>query len=167
MNIMISLNSDLDSEVVYQFLTMNGYNDVVVCGRSSAGGFAPQVLLVDITTLTYDFLAQYPQAKAFLIDDIGTEAEKLCATLGSCKTGGILPSHAGLRQVWIDNGSVTSSTTPGQSPSRHHPKGEGDHHAGAQNRSKSDRSDPERRGRRLPGADRFAKCALSRADGLE
>jgi hypothetical protein len=109
MNIMIHLGNQLMSEAIYQLLIRNGYDDVVASGRSSANGFTPHVLLVDITTLTYDLLAQYPQAKAFLIDDADIEAEKLYATLGSYKIGGTLSSHAGLQQVWVESGSVKAS----------------------------------------------------------
>ncbi len=79
---------------------------MVVSGRSPTNGFTLHVLLVDITTLTQDLLARYPQAKAFLIDDAGIGPEGLCATLLSYTMHGVLPPHAGLQQVWIDNGSV-------------------------------------------------------------
>ena len=106
MHIMIHLDNHLISETIYQLLITNGYDDVVVSGRSSTNGFTPHVLLVDIATLTHDLLVQYPQAKAFLIDDADMEPEKLCATLLSYTMHGVLTPHAGLQQVWIDNGSV-------------------------------------------------------------
>lgn len=106
MNIMIHLDNHLVSETIYQLLIMNGYDDVVVGGGSPTNGFTPHVLLVDIATLTHDLLARYPQTKALLIDDPGIEPRRLCATLLSYRMHGILPPHAGLQQVWIDNGSV-------------------------------------------------------------
>ena len=109
MNIMIHLDSHPTSEAIYQLLIMNGYDDVVVGGGSPTNGFTPHVLLVDITTLTHDLLARYPQATAFLIDDAGIEPEGLCATLLSYTMHGVLSPHAGLQQVWMDNGSVKAS----------------------------------------------------------
>ena len=106
MNILIHLDNQLISDAIYQLLMRSGYDDVVVSGRSPANGFTPHVLLVDITTLTHDLLARYPQATAFLIDDAGTEPEKLCAALLSYRMHGAFSPHAGLQQVWIDNGSV-------------------------------------------------------------
>jgi hypothetical protein len=106
MNIMIHLESDLISKTIYQLLITNAYDDVVVGARCPANRFTPDVLLVDITTLTHDLLAQYPQAKTFLIDDTGIEPEKLCATLLSYRMHGTFSPHGGLQQVWIDNGSV-------------------------------------------------------------
>ena len=106
MNIMIHLESDLMSKAIYKLLITNAYADVVVGGRCPANGFTPDVLLVDITSLTHDLLAQYPQAKALLIDATGIEPEKLCATLLSHRMHGTFFPHAGLQQVWIDNGSV-------------------------------------------------------------
>jgi len=106
MNIMIHLDSQPISEAIYRLLMRSGCDDVVVSGRFPANGFTPQVLLVDITTLTHDLLARYPQTKALLIDDPGIEPGRLCATLLFYRMHGILPPHAGLQQVWIDNGSV-------------------------------------------------------------
>ena len=106
MGIMIHLDNHLISETIYQALITNAYDDVVVDGRYPTGGFTPDVLLVDITTLTHDLLAQYPQARAFLIDNAGIEPEGLCAALLSYTMHGVLTPHAGLQQVWIDNGSV-------------------------------------------------------------
>ena len=106
MNIMIYLDSQLRSEAIYRLLTRSRCDRLVVSGRSHADGFTPDVLLVDITMLTHDLLARYPQAKAFLIDDAGIQPERLCAALLSYTMHGILTLHAGLQQVWIENGSV-------------------------------------------------------------
>ena len=54
MHIMIHLDNHLISETIYQLLITNGYDDVVVSGRSPTNGFTLHVLLVDITTLTHD-----------------------------------------------------------------------------------------------------------------
>jgi DNA-binding NarL/FixJ family response regulator len=117
MNIEIHLNSHLMAEAVYQLLVKNGYDHVVTSERSPTNGFTPDVLLVDITTLRQDLLAQYPQAKVLLIDT-GIEPDKLCATLLSFRIHGILSPHTELHlfkkalkaisegQIWIDNGSV-------------------------------------------------------------
>ena len=106
MTILIDLGSQLMSEAIYQLLVTNGYDDVVVGGGSPNNGFTPDVLLVDVAMLTHDLLAQYPQAKALLIDDAGIEPEKLCATLLSYRMHGTFSPDAGLQQVWIDKGSV-------------------------------------------------------------
>jgi DNA-binding NarL/FixJ family response regulator len=90
---------------------------VVTSERSPTNGFTPDVLLVDIATLTQDLLAQHPEAKVLLIDT-GIEPEKLCATLLSYRIHGILSPDTELHlfkkaltainegQIWIDNGSV-------------------------------------------------------------
>lgn len=117
MNIGIHLSNYLIAEALYQLLVTSGYDHVVVSGKSPANGFSPHVLLVDITTLRKDLLAQCPDAKVLLIDN-GMESDKLCATLLSYRIHGVLSSHAqphlfrkALKavaggQIWIDNESV-------------------------------------------------------------
>ena len=114
MTILIDLGSQLMSEAIYQFLMANGYHDVVVSARAPAGGFIPQVILVDITTVNHGLLSQYPDAKVLLIDT-GTEPEKLLATLLSHPIQGLLSTRAEMPllkkalkaiaegQIWIDN----------------------------------------------------------------
>ncbi len=117
MNIGIHLSNHLVSEALYQLLVKNGYDHVVTSESSPPNGFTPDVLLVDIATLTQDLLAQHPDAKVLLIDT-GIEPEKLCATLLSYRIHGILSPHTELHllkkalkvvtegQIWIDNSSV-------------------------------------------------------------
>jgi DNA-binding NarL/FixJ family response regulator len=117
MTILINLSNQLMAEAVYQLLVTNGYDDVLVSGRSPAKGVAPDVLLVDIATLSHGLLAQYSEAKVLLIDT-GIEQDKLCATLLSYRIHGILSPRTefhlfkkaleavGKGQVWIDNESV-------------------------------------------------------------
>ena len=117
MKIMIHFGNYLMSEAIYQLLARNGYDNVVVSGKSPTNGFTPHVLLVDITTLRRDLLAQYPEAKVLLIDT-GMEPEKLCATLLSYRIHGVLSPHVELHlfkkaltavtggQIWIDNKQV-------------------------------------------------------------
>ncbi|MGD0237479.1 MAG: response regulator transcription factor [Syntrophorhabdales bacterium] len=117
MNIAIHLSNHLVAEAIYQLLVKNGYDHVVTSERSPTNGFTPDVLLVDIATLTQDLLAQHPEAKVLLIDT-GIEPEKLCATLLSYRIHGILSPDTELHlfkkaltainegQIWIDNGSV-------------------------------------------------------------
>ena len=117
MHIAIHFGNHLVSEAVYQLLVKNGYDHVVTSERSPTNGFTPDVLLVDIATLTQDLLAQHPEAKVLLIDT-GIEPEKLCATLLSYRIHGILSPDTELHlfkkaltainegQIWIDNGSV-------------------------------------------------------------
>ena len=117
MHIGIHLSNHLMAEAIYQVLVKNGYDHVVTSGRSPTSGFTPDVLLVDIATLTQDLLAQYPEAKVLLFDT-GIEPEKLCATLLSYRIHGILSPHTELHlfkkalkvvsegQIWIDNSSV-------------------------------------------------------------
>ncbi|HUJ90302.1 MAG TPA: response regulator transcription factor [Syntrophorhabdales bacterium] len=117
MHIGIHLSNHLMAEAIYQVLVKNGYDDVVTSGRSPTSGFTPDVLLVDIATLTQDLLAQYPEAKVLLFDT-GIEPEKLCATLLSYRIHGILSPHTEIHlfkkalkvvsegQIWIDNSSV-------------------------------------------------------------
>lgn len=106
MTILIDLDNQVMAGAICQLLTANGHDDVVVSGKSPTDGISPRVLLVDISTLTYDLLARYPQARAFLIDEAAIEPEKLCAALLLYTIHGVLSLHAGLQQVWIDNGSV-------------------------------------------------------------
>ena len=117
MNIAIHLSNQLLSEGIYQLLVTNGYDDVLVSGRSPSNGFTPHVLLVDGTTLRRDLLARYPEAKVLLIDT-GMEPDKLCSTLLSYRIHGVLPTHTELHlfkkaltaisegKLWIDNGTV-------------------------------------------------------------
>jgi LuxR family transcriptional regulator, positive regulator of biofilm formation len=117
MNILIDLGSHLMSEAIYQLLVKNGYDHVVVSGKSSRNGFTTHVLLVDSTTLSHDLLARYPDAKVLLID-AGIEPQMLCATLLSYRIHGVLSPNTELQlfkkaltavsegQIWIDNGSV-------------------------------------------------------------
>ena len=117
MNIAIHLSNHLVAQAIYQLLVKNGYDHVVTSERSPTNGFTPDVLLVDIATLTQDLLAQHPEAKVLLIDT-GIEPEKLCATLLSYRIHGILSPDTELHlfkkaltainegQIWIDNGSV-------------------------------------------------------------
>ena len=103
------------SEAVYQLLVKNGYDHVVT--SATTNGVTPDVLLVDITTLTQDLLAQYPEAKVLLIDT-GIESDTLCTTLLSYRIHGILSPDTELNlfkkalkvvsegQIWIENSSV-------------------------------------------------------------
>jgi LuxR family transcriptional regulator, positive regulator of biofilm formation len=117
MNIGIHLSNHLMVEAIYQLLVKNGYDHVVTSENSPINGIIPDVLLVDITTLRQDLLAQHPEAKVLLVDT-GIEPEKLCATLLSYRIHGILSPDTELElfkkalkvvsegQIWIDNGSV-------------------------------------------------------------
>ena len=117
MHIAIHFGNHLVSEAVYQLLVKNGYDHVVTSERSPTNGFTPDVLLVDIATLTQDLLAQHPEAKVLLIDT-GIEPEKLCATLLAYRIHGILSPDTELDlfkkalkvvsegQIWIENSSV-------------------------------------------------------------
>ena len=117
MNIGIHLSNHLVSEAVYQLLVKNGYDHVVTSESPPPNGFTPDVLLVDIATLTQDLLAQYPEAKVLLIDT-GIEQDKLCTTLLSYRIHGILSPDTELNlfkkalkvvsegQIWIENSSV-------------------------------------------------------------
>jgi DNA-binding NarL/FixJ family response regulator len=114
MTILIDLGSQLMSEAIYQFLMANGYDNVMVSGRSPADGFTPQVILVDITTVRHTLLSRYPEAKVLLIDT-GIEPEKLLATLLSHPIQGLLSTGTEMPllkkalkaitegQIWIDN----------------------------------------------------------------
>jgi DNA-binding NarL/FixJ family response regulator len=116
-NIAIHLSNQLLSEGIYQLLVTNGYDDVLVSGRSPSNGFTPHVLLVDSTTLKHDLLARYPEAKVLLIDT-GMEPDKLRATLLSYQIHGVLPTHTELYlfkkalmaisegKLWIDDRAV-------------------------------------------------------------
>ena len=115
-HIAIHLSNQLIAEAIYQLLVTNGYDNVVVDGRCPAN-VAPDVLLVDISTLTHDLLARYPTAKVLLMD-MALEPDRLCVTLLSYRIHGVLSSYAQLRQFkkaltavsegkfWIDNGAV-------------------------------------------------------------
>ena len=117
MTILIDLGSELMAEAVYQLLITNGYDEVVVSGRSPANGFTPHVILVDVTTVGHTLLSRYPEAKVILID-AGQEPEKLLAILLSHTVHGMLSSHTEVHllkkvlkavtegQIWIDNESV-------------------------------------------------------------
>jgi len=107
MRIMTYFESDLLTKAVRQILTTSPHDSLtVVDGRYPVYGITPDVLLVDISTLTHDLLTQHPLTTALLVDDTHIEPEKLRATLFHYRIHGVLAPHAGVRQVWIDNGSV-------------------------------------------------------------
>ncbi len=108
MNIMIHLDSYVLSKAIYQLLS-NNPQDNLLDATYPDDDLAPDLLLLDISTLTRDFLAKYPQSRALLIDDIGLESDNLLATLLSYRRYGTLFPRAGVQPVWIDNGSVRVS----------------------------------------------------------
>jgi DNA-binding NarL/FixJ family response regulator len=105
------------SEAIFQLLVKNGYDHVVVSGKSPPNAFTPHVLLVDSATLNHDLLTRYREARVLLIDT-GIEPENLCAILLSHRIHGILSPNTELQlfrkaltavsegQIWIDNGSL-------------------------------------------------------------
>ena len=138
MTILIHLGNQLMAEAVYQLLVAQGYDGVVVNGRSPTNGAAPDVLFVDTTTLSHGLFTQYPEAKVLLID-AGIEPDKLCAMLLSYRIHGVLSPHTELQllkkaltaltegQIWIDNGSVKAMLQEAGDISR---KGKIDHITG-------------------------------------
>ncbi len=119
MYILIDLASHLMSEAIFELLVKNGYDHVVVNGKSPRNGFTPHVLLVDSTTLNHDLLGRYPDAKVLLIDT-GIQHDTLCATLLSYRIHGVLSADTELQlfkkalaavsggQLWTENGSVNA-----------------------------------------------------------
>lgn len=117
MTILIDLGSELMSEAVHQFLITNGYDDVVVSGRPTANLFSPQVILVDVKTVSHALLSRYPAAKVIFID-AGTEPEKLLSILLTHTIHGVLSARTELHLlkralkavgeglIWIDHEPV-------------------------------------------------------------
>jgi DNA-binding NarL/FixJ family response regulator len=117
MHIAIQVSNQVMAEAIYQLLVGNGYDHVVTGGRPPTNGFTPHVLLVDITTLRHDLLAQYQNAKVLLIDT-GIEEEKLVAALLFYRIHGVLSPHTELPlfkkalaaisegKLWIDDGTA-------------------------------------------------------------
>ncbi len=113
MHIGIHLTNHLMAEALSHLLVKSGYDHAIMDDTKTA----PDVLLVDIATLSPGLLARHPQAKVLLIDT-GIEQDKLSATLLSYRIHGILSPLTELSllkkaltvvaegQVWIDNGSV-------------------------------------------------------------
>ena len=133
MNIFVDLGNRMIAEAVCQLLSKIGYTNVATSGRLPTSGFAPHILLVDITTLRHELLTRYPEAKVLLMDT-GIEKEKLYATLLSYKIHGVLSPAMELHllkralvavhegQIWIDNGSVKAlfhQTTTGTGETSH------------------------------------------------
>jgi DNA-binding NarL/FixJ family response regulator len=116
MTIAVRLSNQLIAQALCELLLKSGHT-VVMDGEAPAKSSVPNVLLVDIHTLSHDLVRKYPGAKILLIDT-GIEQEQLCATLLSYRVHGILSPHAELHlfrkalttinegQIWIDNGSV-------------------------------------------------------------
>ena len=107
-NVLIHIDSRSAAESIHQSLTASGHDAVVVSRESLIDWFTPDVLLVDIAMLTHDLLVRYSQAQAFLVDTC-REAEELCGAFIWYATQSVLLPHAGLREVWIENGSVKVS----------------------------------------------------------
>ena len=117
MHIFVDLSNRMIAEAVYQLLLKMGYGNVATSGKPPANGSIPDMLLVDIATLTQELLTRYPGAKVLLMDT-GMEKEKLYATLLSYRIHGVLSPTMELHllkkaldavhegQIWIDNGSV-------------------------------------------------------------
>jgi len=118
-NILIHVSNALVSEAIRQLLNRNGYEQVAVEGQGKPKGFAPDLILVDISTLGNGVFQNYPDAKVLLMDT-GIEEDKLIATLLSYKIHGILSTQTQIHlfkkalqvvsegQIWIDNSMVKS-----------------------------------------------------------
>jgi LuxR family transcriptional regulator, positive regulator of biofilm formation len=119
MNILIHVSNALVSEAIRQLLNRNGYEQVVIEGQGKTNGFAPDLILIDITTIGNDVLKTYPDAKILLMDT-GLDEDTLIATLLSYKIHGILSTQTEVHllkkafqvvsegQIWIDNSMVKS-----------------------------------------------------------
>ena len=116
MTITIRLSNQLIAQALCELLLKGGYT-VATDEKPRTKASVPNILLVDIHTLSHDLVRKYPDAKILLIDT-GIEQGQLCATLLSYRIHGILSPHTELHlfrkalsainegQIWIDNGSV-------------------------------------------------------------
>jgi DNA-binding NarL/FixJ family response regulator len=116
MTIAIHLSSQLMAQALCQLLQKSGYT-VVTDGGPPTKGSIPNILLVDIHTLSHALVMRYPDARVLLIDT-GLGSEELTSALLSYRVHGVLSPHAELHlfkkaltainegQIWIDNGSV-------------------------------------------------------------
>ena len=117
MRILIHIGNTLICEAVKQLLTKNGYTEVTVYEQGKTNGFAPEVVLADISTINENLISSYPASKILLMDT-GVEKEKIITTLLSYKIHGILSTDTELHllkkallivsqgQIWIDNSTV-------------------------------------------------------------
>ncbi len=114
MNILIHLNTKLVAEAIYQFLAADGTDTVMLKEESSGYGFTPQVILMDVITVSHSNVSQYGGAKVVLIDT-GMETEKLLSALLSHDVHGVVSTKMGLHSlrrallaviqgdIWIDS----------------------------------------------------------------
>ncbi len=89
MNILIHLGNQLAAEALCRLLVKLESGNVVTSGNLPANGFTPDVLLVDVVTLSQELLARHPGAKVLLMDT-GLKKKELYTTLLSYRIHGVL-----------------------------------------------------------------------------
>jgi len=116
-NILIQLNSSLISEALKELLTKGPDGCLVSARCRSTEDFRPDVILVDINTLTQELSSQYPEAKIVLIDT-GVRKESIVSALLCYKIFGVISTNTNAcsfqqvldvvckGEIWIDNSTV-------------------------------------------------------------
>lgn len=116
-NILIQLNSSLISEAIRELLTKGLDGCLVAACRRSTEDFRPDVILVDINTLTQELSSQYPEAKVILIDT-GVKKESIVSALLCYKIFGVISTDMDTclfqqvldvvckGEIWIDNSTI-------------------------------------------------------------
>jgi DNA-binding NarL/FixJ family response regulator len=119
MELIIRLKSQLLREALHELLknASPGWEPVTSPDSCEGCDFHPDLVIVDLPSLTEEIYSQWPEAKVVLLDT-GLEENQILGTLLSYKLSGIISTctnlelfrkaveviHAG--QVWIDNGKI-------------------------------------------------------------
>jgi DNA-binding NarL/FixJ family response regulator len=115
MKVLVSLSSSLVSEGIKDLLLRNGHDGVAAVRSGSVpAGFAPEVILVDITSIGESLWTRYPASKVLLVDT-GVEKERIVQALLSYQLQGVLSVDTEVPlfnkalqvvadgQIWVDN----------------------------------------------------------------
>ncbi|OPY69731.1 MAG: Transcriptional regulatory protein ComA [Syntrophorhabdaceae bacterium PtaU1.Bin034] len=118
MNVLVKLSSYLVSEGINNLLLSNGHQgQVVIHQKSIPDGFVPDVILVDISSISQSLFAGFPTSKVLLIDT-GVEKERIIAALLSYPIHGVLSLDTEVDlfkkalqvvnegQIWVDNNTL-------------------------------------------------------------
>lgn len=119
MKILIRLSSAIISEAIRSLLTENGLE---AQNGSHDNDFVPDIVLVDMNTVSDDLFSCFPETKVLLLDT-GIKKERLAEALLSYEICGIISADTGFSlfkkalavinegRIWIDKSTIKSFLT--------------------------------------------------------